>query len=120
VQDDVVVHTHGGTAPEQWHGEVDGHSFYFRERHDEWRIELDLRPSGRFIRAVAGTDNGGTIRYQEREEDKGDVVAQGTIAADGYGTTPVERAKFIVDTIRIHLCRQACTHHLDELSSSNA
>lgn len=34
--------------PEEWHGEVDGHSFYFRERHDEWRIVLDLRPSGRF------------------------------------------------------------------------
>src|SRR5882757_6690033 len=27
----VVVHSHGGWAPEQWHGEIDGHSFYFRE-----------------------------------------------------------------------------------------
>jgi hypothetical protein len=38
-------------------------------------------------------------------------------AADGYGTAHVERALFIVDTIRIALGRQACTHHLDELSS---
>lgn len=30
----VVVDTFGGLAPEQWEGTVDGHSFYFRERHD--------------------------------------------------------------------------------------
>jgi len=45
---DLVVHRHGGLCPEQWRGEVDGHSFYFRERHDHWRVELDLRPSGRY------------------------------------------------------------------------
>lgn len=28
-QPGVVVHGHGGYAPEQWKGEVDGHSFYF-------------------------------------------------------------------------------------------
>lgn len=39
----VVVHSHGGLAPEQWPGEVDSRMFYFRERHDEWRIELNLR-----------------------------------------------------------------------------
>jgi hypothetical protein len=49
------VHSHGGLTPEEWRGEVDGHSFYFRERHDEWRIEVDLRPSGRFIRAVCSS-----------------------------------------------------------------
>ena len=46
-------------APEQWRGEVDGHTFYFRERNDEWRIELDLQPSCRIIRALVGTDRGG-------------------------------------------------------------
>lgn len=51
----VIVHSHGGLMPEQWSGEVDGHSFYFRERHDEWRVEFDLRPSGHFVRTVAGT-----------------------------------------------------------------
>ncbi|MDT5171097.1 MAG: hypothetical protein QOD02_4438 [Mycobacterium sp.] len=50
----------------------------------------------------------------------GDVIAHNTTAAEGYGTTPVERAQFIVDTIRIPLGRQACTHHLDELSSIEA
>jgi hypothetical protein len=51
-QTGVIVRSHGGLAPEQWRGEVDGHSFYFRERHDEWRIELDLRPSGRVVRGI--------------------------------------------------------------------
>jgi hypothetical protein len=54
-QTGVNVHSHGGLTPEEWRGEVDGHSFYFRERHDEWRIEVDLRPSGRFIRAVCSS-----------------------------------------------------------------
>jgi hypothetical protein len=31
--------------PEQWQGEVDGRSFYFRERHGLWRTELDLEPT---------------------------------------------------------------------------
>ena len=52
-------HRHDGPCPEQWTGEVDDHSFYFRERHAQWRIETDLRPSGRFIRTVTGTDNDG-------------------------------------------------------------
>ncbi|HEY9304986.1 MAG TPA: hypothetical protein VIO95_11915 [Mycobacterium sp.] len=119
-QDGVSVYSHGGLAPEQWRGEVDGHSFYFRERHDEWRIELDLRPSGRFARAFLGTDSSGEACYQERELDEGDVIAQGTIGVGGYGSTPVERARFIVDTIRVHLGQQACTLHSEDLSSIEA
>lgn len=119
-QPGVVVGSHGGLIPEQWSGEVDGHSFYFRERHDEWRIELDRRPTGRFVRTVDSTNDDGTFRYQERELDEGDVIADGTTAAEGYGTTPVERAQFIVDTIRIHLARQACRYHRDDLSAIEA
>jgi hypothetical protein len=119
-QTGVIVHDHGGLMPEEWSGEVDGHSFYFRERHDEWRIEIDLRPSGRFIRAVAGTDNEGAIRYQEREVRAGDVIAYGTTAVEGYGTRLLERAKSILDTIRIHLARQVCVYHRDGLSSIEA
>lgn len=119
-QNGVIVHSQDCLAPEQWRGQVDGHSFYFRERHDEWRIELDLQPSGRFVRTVAGADNDGALGYRERELDVGDVIADGTTAAEGYGATPVERAQFIVDTIRIHLTRQACTHHRDDLSSLEA
>jgi hypothetical protein len=112
------VHNHGGLAPEQWRGTVEGHSFYFRERHDEWCIELDLRPSGRFVRTIAGTAKDGTVSYQKRVLDEGDVIASGTTDSEGYGTTPVERAQFIVDTIRTHLTRQACTHRGDDLSST--
>jgi hypothetical protein len=115
-----VAHRTKGGHGEQWTGEVDGHGFYFRERHAEWRIELDLRPSGRFIRTVAGTDNDGATRYEQRELDQGDVIAYGTTDIEGYGTTPLERAQFIVDTIRIHLTRQACTHHHDDLASIQA
>jgi hypothetical protein len=116
----VVVHSHGGLAPEQWRGIVDGHTFYFRERHDEWRIELDLRPSGRFARAVVGIHADGEARYEERELSEGEVIAQGATDVDRYGTTPVERAKFIVDTIRVQLARKACNLHVQDLSSIEA
>lgn len=46
-----------------------------------------------------------------------DIVASGTIYADGYGTAPAERAQFIVTTIRDHLRRKACAHHLDNLDA---
>lgn len=108
---------HGGLVPEQWDGEVDGHSFYFRERHGEWRIELDVRPTGRFVRTLAGTNSDGTPRYGQKAIEQGDIIAHGTIDDDGYGTTPVERARFIIDTIRIHLACQICTLHHDHLSS---
>lgn len=119
-QHGVTVHGHGGLCPEQWTGEVDGHRFYFRERHTEWRIEIDLRPSGRFVRVVTGTDNDGTTRYTERELDDGDVIAYGTTDIEGYGRTPLERAQFIIDTIRIHIARQTCTYHQGDLSSIHA
>jgi len=119
-QPGVVVHSHGGIAPEQWRGEVDGHTFYFRERHDEWRIELDLRPSGRFVKAFVGTDSDGKPKCEERELDEGDVIAHGTTNVEGYGSTPVERAKFIVDTIRVHLVRDSCKLHAEDLSSIEA
>lgn len=119
-QQGASVHSHGGLAPEQWRGDVDGHSFYFRGRHDEWHIELDLRPTGRFVRAMAGTDHDDTVHYQVHESVEGDVIASGTTDTEGYGTTPVERAQFIVDTIRIHLVRRACTHHRDHLASIEA
>lgn len=79
-----------------------------------------VRPTGRFIRTVAGTDNDGTIRYQRLEWNGGDVIADGATTAEGYGATPVDRAHFIVDTIRIHLARQACTRHRDDVSAIEA
>jgi hypothetical protein len=109
----VVVTSHGGWFPEQWRGSVDGHSFYFRERHDHWRIELDLRPSGRFCHVWKGGDPDDDENLELKEIDEGDVIAEGTTGADRYGRTPLERARFIVDTIRAHLNRQRCTVHVD-------
>lgn len=103
-QPGVVVHDHGGYAPEQWNGVVDGHSFYFRERDTEWDIEIDLRPSGS-MRVVDGTHDDGTTRYRQHQIIEGEVIATGTIAAAGYGANPRERAEFIVTTIRDHLRR---------------
>jgi hypothetical protein len=111
---DVDVGKHGGLAPEQWWGEVDGHSFYFRERHDHWRIELDLRPSGRFSRVWVGGDLDDDASFEPREIEEGEVVAVGTTADEGYGTTPVERIRFITTTIRTKLGREACDVHLSE------
>ncbi|MBS9535477.1 hypothetical protein KIH27_17975 [Mycobacterium sp. M1] len=116
-QQGVTVRSHGGLAPEQWRGEIDGHSFYFRERHGEWRIELDLAPSGHFATAVTGVDENGEMRCEPRELDAGEVIAEGVAGADGYGTTPVERARFIVDTVRTHLGQQTCTVHTADLSA---
>lgn len=112
----VVVTTHGGWAPEQWTGSVDDHSFYFRERHDDWRIELDLRPSGRFYKAWTGGDFDDDTSFEQREIEEGDTIAEGTIGAAGYGTTPAERAAFIVGTIRGHLARLDCDIHRHELA----
>jgi hypothetical protein len=109
----VVITSHGGWAPEQWRGFVDHHSFYFRERHDHWRIELDLRPSGRFCHVWKGGDRDDEENLELKEIDEGDVIAKGTTGADGYGQTPLERAHFIVGTIRTHLRRQGCSVHVD-------
>lgn len=112
---DVIVTNHGGMAPEQWNGAVDGHSFYFRERHDQWRIELDLHPSGRFYRAWVAGDLDDDASYEDREVEAGEIIADGNTGADGYGATLVERAQFITDTIRAHLRRQDCDVHRHEL-----
>lgn len=107
----VEVTSHGGLAPEQWYGSVDGHCFYFRERHDEWRIELDLRPSGRFARVWVGGDLDDEDATEPRELEVGDVIAEGTTNAPGYGQTPAERAAFIVAAVRDHLRRVECALH---------
>jgi hypothetical protein len=116
-QRDVVVRSHGGYAPEQWWGDVAEHSFYFRERHGEWRIEVDLRPSGATARALLGTGADGEPLYEEHQLEEGEVVASGTTDVEGYGTTPLQRAMFIVDAIRMHLRRRECTLHTQDLSS---
>ena len=51
-----------------------------------------------------------------RELEVGELIAAGTTDVAGYGTTSVERAQFIVESIRTHLTRQSCNHHLDKLT----
>lgn len=109
-QPGVVIHNHGGCVPEQWEGEVDGHSFYFRERDTEWDIEIDRRPSGRVMRVGDSGYDAGTTADQRDDIVVGDVIATGRTTAQGYGDSPRERAAFIVAAIREHLTRQACTH----------
>jgi hypothetical protein len=119
-QSGVTVAEHGGRCPEQWSGEVDGHSFYFRERHDEWRIELDLRPTGRFVNAVSSVGPAGKAKTIPREIDEGDVIAVGTVDTAGYGKSLVERAQFLISTIRNHLGRVSCRLHSGDLSAVEA
>ncbi|RIS08683.1 hypothetical protein D2E58_02205 [Mycobacteroides abscessus] len=116
-QPGVTIRSHGGFAPEQWAGDVDGHRFEFRERHGQWNIEIDHRPSGRLIQTFAGTDINGCPIYRTRELETGEHIASGTTDAAGYGNTSIERAQFIIETIRTHLTRQGCNHHLDELDA---
>ncbi len=114
----VAVRSHGGPAPEQWRGDVDGHSFYFRERHDVWHIEIDLRPT--LIDVLDGHNDDGRTRLRQRLIEQGEVIGTGTIDVADYGTTVVQRAQFIVTTIRDHLRRKACTHHLENLDAITA
>lgn len=116
-QQGVVIISHGGWEPEQWRGTVDGHSFCFRERGGVWDLEIDLRPTGEFMRIVDGHDEDGTTRYGELELERGEVIASGTVYIIGNKTNLVERAKFIVVTIRDHLVRADCTHQRDKLDA---
>jgi len=94
-------------CPEQWEGTVDGHSFYFRERHGTWRIEIDLEPSGHFANRV--------VEFKEDEVitepvpiKEGEVIAEGV---DGeLGKTAVDHIDFIVRKIRDHVWGLTCDH----------
>ena len=116
----VAVHSHGGSMPEQWRGNVDGHSFYFRERHGDWHSEIDLRPTGHFSEVLNGHNIDGRTQTRRQAVQQGDIIATGTIDAEGYGTTVVQRAQFIVTTIRDHPKRTSCTHHADKLDAITA
>ncbi len=111
---DVVVTSHGGWAPEQWRGSVEGHSFSFRERDDQWRVELDLVPSGHFSRVWRGGDLDDDSSFEMKELDEGEVIAGGTTDVAGYGRTPAERIAFITGIVRQHLQVQRCQVHTTE------
>lgn len=110
----MTVTEFGGFAPEQWRGTVDGHTFYFRERHDQWRIELDLRPTGRFHKVFKGGDFDDDSSFELEESLEGDVIAEGTTGSEGYGATLQERAELIARTIRKHVAQIDCRVHVEE------
>lgn len=110
---DVVVTSYGGFAPEQWWGSVEGRKFYFRERHDHWKIELDLRPTGRYSKVWKGGDLDDEDSFELEEIEEGDIIAEGVTGMPGYGVTPLERARFIVGTICDHIGRARCEVHRD-------
>ena len=111
---DMDVTSHGGAFPEQWYGTIQGHSFYFRERHGDWRIELDLQPTGHFYKVWVDGDLEDESSWERREAQAGTVIAEGVAGTPGYGDTPVERAQFIYRTITAHLVQQRCTVHQTE------
>jgi len=111
----VVITEYGGWAPEQWRGTVDGRSFYFRERRDQWRIELDMRPTGRLLRLFTGGDLDDQTAFEQEASLEGDVIAEGTTAAEGYGRTPRQRVEFLTDTIRTCVAQRDCQVHVQEL-----
>lgn len=111
---EMEVTSHGGMFPEQWYGTVEGHTFYFREKREEWRIEIDLAPTGQFYRAYLGGDLDDESSFGQREVERGTVIADGVTGVPGYGETPVERAQFIYRTITGHLVQQTCTVHHEE------
>lgn len=95
-------------APEQWEGRVDGRSFYFRERHGHWRIELDLEPDGHFANRVVGTDEDGKMITESVEATSGAVIAEGVDSA--LGATDLDHLEFIVRTIQEHVTGETCPH----------
>lgn len=75
--------------------------------------ESDFHGYG-FYRAWTGGDLDDDSSFELRESEEGDVIAEGTVGVDGYGSSLVERARFIVETIRAHVRRLDCQVHTAE------
>lgn len=127
--DGVRVDRWGGCFPEQWWGSVDGHTYYFRSKRGVWSIEIDLQPTGDSYRRVVADDAAVDALAEdpamllvdgEVEVDEDGLrtvrvaVQQGAVIAHGFeadvDVTPLDRARFIVDTIRAHLRQLSCAH----------
>jgi hypothetical protein len=95
-------------VPEQWEGVIDGHSFYFRERHGEWRIELDLEETGRFANRLVRVDDDGELVTEPVPIREGSVIAEGVEGQ--LGAYAVDHLAFIVRTVRDHVRGAGCDH----------
>lgn len=106
-QVDVSARRMTSFAPEQWEGGIDGHSFYFRERGGQWRLEIDLEPTGEFANRLVDVQDGEAVT-EPVPIKRGEVIADGLDSA--LGSTPVEHLAHIVREVRRHLGREQCTH----------
>jgi hypothetical protein len=106
-QVEVTARRMSSFAPEQWEGVIDGLSFYFRERHGQWRIEIDVEPTGEFANRLVSVEDGEAITEPVPIE-RGEVIAEGLDTE--LGSTPVEHLAHIVRTVRRHLGQEQCTH----------
>ena len=107
-QPDVDARRTSSMAPEQWEGSVDEHTFYFRERGGCWRLELDLRETGRLARRLVRVSEDGGLITEPVPVMEGEVIAEGIDTQ--LGATAEEHLAFIVRTIRDHLWRAQCDH----------
>ena len=107
-QPDVEARRTTSMAPEQWEGDVDGHSFYFRERGGCWRIELDMAESGHFAQRLVRVAEDGAFVTEPVPIMEGEVIAEGLDTE--LGASPTEHIAFIVQTIRDHLWGAQCDH----------
>lgn len=104
----VVAEQTTSMIPEQWEGTVDGHSFYFRERHDQWHLEIDLEPTGRFANRIVGTSSDRSFETEPESIDQGRVIAEGSYSQLPIGA--LGHLEFIVHTIRDYLFAESCDH----------
>jgi hypothetical protein len=95
-------------APEQWEGTVDGHTFYFRERHGFWRLELDLVPTGDFANRLVDVGEDGELVTEPVPIEAGEVIAEGIDSE--LGESPIDHLAFIVRAIRDRLWARQCDH----------
>lgn len=108
---EIVVTEHGGWAPEQWIGYVDGTGFYFRERHDLWRIETELAYKVEPSSNVSTWDKEAQDFTPGRHHSfSGKIIAEGAADCPGYGTTPLQRLRFIVQIVQTYYRQQSCDH----------
>lgn len=95
-------------APEVWEGTIDGRTFFFRERHGEWQIEVDLEPDGHFAERVVEVKPGGDMVTEPVELTSGPVIARGV--EEDLGASAVDHLAFIVRRVRAHFRGESCTH----------
>lgn len=95
-------------APEIWEGTVDGRSFFFRERHGEWRIEIDLVPDGYFAQRWVRTEADGEMVTEPVELTSGPEIAHG-VESD-LGMRAVDRLEFILRQVRGFIRAESCSH----------